>query len=713
MAPHPHFLKRRAAWGLTFLLLVALVVRLVAIHALAQPPVRDELDYHRLAVGLLAGGGYGLEPGRPTTFIPPLYPAFLAAVYLVFGEDYRAAWYAQALLNAASLVLVYLLGTALFSARVGVAAAGLFALYPSFEIVTTLHRENLAIPLLLGFLCALVKGIRESRGGLFLLAGVASGLLSLTSPIFVFLPLAVLGLGLLDRRVRPHWRRLFGLALVALVLWAPWQLRNSRLPAEPTDAKAYAYVALVFGHYPVFSGSFWWPLSDMGALERERERARQFLKERELALGGLPPDDRLARAWGELMGRIRDRPLAYAGFVLNRDLIFLASPPPGSSILRRRSPLLAGLAFVANALFVGLASLILVRTYRKDASAFGFIAALAYLLVVHGLTHSIRRYGYVFGPAWVLFGVAGLAHVGSRVGGYRGRLRDPLKRVWYSVFPRSPYAYLGRAVIRLVPGSYVSKVRDNFFTGRGPSGIVGDAIRAELNRRYYSSSESDIRRRGRAEFWGSDPGKRWHDLMRERCADPGRFSTEFLEPRLPLVFDISDLLGTDPRYHTVCEIGTGNGIFLRYLASRFPMVHRFVGVDLNGEQIRENQETYKGTGLEFVHGEISDWIETQGKRGTIFVACETFEFFTYNELRELLGHIRAKVSPAAVGVFALVSPRLSPDTVSLPRGSAAYSHNYLSLFRECGYDIFRHRVVSGGKTGSPYDIFTGVALTRP
>lgn len=397
--------------------LVAVVLRMAAIHWLAEPPQRDELDNHRIAVNLIEAKGYAVDPGHPTTYLPPVYPAFIASMYVIFGKDYRVVWYAQAILNAFLVFLIFSLGRMLFSETVGLWAAGLFAAYPSYEIVATLYRENLLIPMLLGVFYCLVRGLREDRHAFFVLAGCFSGLLLLTNFVYFFLPLVFFSFSVLDRRLRPQWQRFVSIVLVALALWLPWQIRNSLLPEEnQAEEKAYQHFAVMFGHYPVFSGDFRWTLSSMSKLEEERERAREFLRQRDQADAHLLPDERRAKDRKELTGRIWDRPGAYFMFVLNRDLILLISPPPGSSRLKGIHPMLAWAAFGVHALFVSGAILFLLKRYQIDATVLPFIGALAYLLVVYGLVHAIRRYGYVLEPMWCVFGAAALGHLGIRLG---------------------------------------------------------------------------------------------------------------------------------------------------------------------------------------------------------------------------------------------------------------------------------------------------------
>ena len=286
-------------------------------------------------------------------------------------------------------------------------------------------------------------------------------------------------------------------------------------------------------------------------------------------------------------------------------------------------------------------------------------------------------------------------------------IRPSLKKTWHLIFSKRPHEYVGRFLVKLIPESYQSRVRNEFFTARGPRGILADIVRAELNRQYYSSkTDEETRNRDREMFWGATPGKRWHEFTKARYHEEDPHHSEFLQPRRLLKGQISDFLASSGEYGTICEIGTGNGMFLHDLSKQSPSIKRFVGVDLNKEQILENRRTYAGTGLEFVHGEITDWIRNECKVGTIFVAIETFEFFTQNELEQLFRLIREKVRPAAIAMFALAESRACSEVVSRPRASIAFNHNYVYLLKQYDYRVFRQEI----QGGSPYDAICLLAI---
>jgi len=259
-----------------------------------------------------------------------------------------------------------------------------------------------------------------------------------------------------------------------------------------------------------------------------------------------------------------------------------------------------------------------------------------------------------------------------------------LKKTWYELFSDHPYTYLGRFLWAISSNSYKARFYDEFFVKKG---YLATFIQAELERQHYSKKEDEIRRFNREKFWGGKAGKKYHESKKEKYKSNLQ---EFLKGRDPLVTEIGDLLSSYPRFHTICEIGTGNGVFLYCLSRRFAhSVRNFVGIDLNKEQIMENKEAFKEKRLEFIHGEIADWINTKCEEGTIFVSYGTFEYFTQKELEELFELIGKKMGVAAIAMCETVNFALNREVVSKPRGGIAYSHSYPYLFRQCSYHIFR------------------------
>lgn len=289
--------------------------------------------------------------------------------------------------------------------------------------------------------------------------------------------------------------------------------------------------------------------------------------------------------------------------------------------------------------------------------------------------------------------------------------RQLLKKTWYLLFNDHPYTYPGRICIKFLPASYLSHFYDEFYSGKGPSGLFANMVRAELNRQYYSKAEEEIRRLNRDKFWGAKAGLRCNKVKKELFSNEDKFRTEYLKLKEPLIFQISELLSTGNRYHTICEIGTGHGMFLAHLSKRFTGIRKFIGIDLNKEQILENEQTYKDTSLEFIQAEISDWIRAHCEKGSIFIASGTFQYFTQKELCELFRLVRERGNPAAIAITEAINLDLNNELMSKPRGNTAFSHNYPYLFEQCNYHIFRQQVDRIDPAIAFYDQINMIATT--
>lgn len=383
----------RQAWGLGLILLVALVLRLAAVGAWGTPPQKDALQYHTIAVNLVAGHGYALQVGEPTSLRPPVYPLFLAAIYAMTGANYRHALYVQALLNALMVLPLFWLARRFSGSHaVGMLAAGLFAVHTSFEVVSRLYAENLLIPLGLGFVIAVARALQDTgRGwGWSLAGGVLAGLMGLTKPEMGLLGLALLLLGLMWPAARMYWRRLGIVALVSLLMVGAWQGRD--LGIRDHGEGHLAGTALFFSYYPAINGTWWWPVTDMQALERVRRQADAYLAGHSR--------EQMARA---LQAAITAHPGGFVQLAVNRVILLWASPPVGSSTLAGVSPVLRWLALLAQYALTALAmGMLLYSVARYRVQMVSMLAMALYMTIVYGLMHAIRRYGYPFVPEWCL-----------------------------------------------------------------------------------------------------------------------------------------------------------------------------------------------------------------------------------------------------------------------------------------------------------------------
>jgi 4-amino-4-deoxy-L-arabinose transferase-like glycosyltransferase len=221
---------------LLWILLIGAVIRGALWVWFQDLPIRiwDEQDYNKLARNLVEHGAFALEPGQELTSIrPPLYPVFVAGIYGLFGvENFQAVRLIQAVVSLVNVMLLYWLGAAVFSRRVGYWVAGLFCYYPSFLGYNNLLLTEVLFTFWLCLTCALVvRSLQRQSLGCLAGAGAVLGLAALTrSVLWLFPPVLVVFLlltwkGSLGRRLAAASVVVVPFALVL----APWAVRNTRL----------------------------------------------------------------------------------------------------------------------------------------------------------------------------------------------------------------------------------------------------------------------------------------------------------------------------------------------------------------------------------------------------------------------------------------------------------------------------------------------------
>ena len=242
---------------------VGLALRIAWTLAAQTAPVSDAATYDGLGWRLAQGMGYAREDGAPTAFLPVGYPAFLAALYTVFGHSWTAAGIANALLGALSIALTYRLAREVLPSRASLAAAGAVALLPSHIIAFTpvLRNEALHLVFVLAALLAACAFARRPDWRSAALFGAVIGVGVYVRPILLFFPVAAALLLLLrggGADATP--RRAAALAtlslLVAVALLMPWTARNYAVFNEPILTATNGGITFYLGNGPGATGEY-------------------------------------------------------------------------------------------------------------------------------------------------------------------------------------------------------------------------------------------------------------------------------------------------------------------------------------------------------------------------------------------------------------------------------------------------------------------------
>jgi 4-amino-4-deoxy-L-arabinose transferase-like glycosyltransferase len=216
-------MDRRAA-------LVFVVCAAPRLLALAVFPHAASTYYDELATGLLTTGRFGFD-GVPSTYIEPLYPAFLAAARMLTGNSTEAVLLLQIALASFGGVLLFRLGSRLAGPQAGLYAAMFYAFHPylirqSVALLEITLCATLAIAATLRL--SRVEGARDAAG-----AGVLLGLLMLTRASFA--PVVVGAAAWLAWRGRVRLAAV--LVVTALLVQAPWLVRNTRVDGSPIPSR--------------------------------------------------------------------------------------------------------------------------------------------------------------------------------------------------------------------------------------------------------------------------------------------------------------------------------------------------------------------------------------------------------------------------------------------------------------------------------------------
>lgn len=221
--------------------LAALALRLFFVFAFSHV-AGDSFVYGDIAKAWLQHGTYALTDNghlRPTLIRLPGYPAFLAAIFSVFGlEHYTAVMVVQALIDTNTCLVIAALALELMNAKAAKAAYLLSALCPFIaNYVAAPLTETLAIFASAHALFYGARGIKNSQTGrpamlTWFAAGVWTAVGILLRPDGGIM-LVTLGLGLAVLLVRSPYKRrviLAGalLAVTSLAPLIPWTIRNWR-----------------------------------------------------------------------------------------------------------------------------------------------------------------------------------------------------------------------------------------------------------------------------------------------------------------------------------------------------------------------------------------------------------------------------------------------------------------------------------------------------
>ena len=188
----------------------------------------DTYDYDNGAVSLLQQHVFTSD--YALFFRPPLYPLFLALVYLFSFSNHLLVAVIQSIMLTFVALIIYKIAKLLFSEATALIAAAIFAFHPYFlDIALKVASEPLFLLCSIMAIYALIRYEKlMGRVGLLWFSGFCSGLAILTRPTFIIIvPVVLIWLFLLRKNFK-YLCKVYAIFVIAiLITLSPWIIRNN------------------------------------------------------------------------------------------------------------------------------------------------------------------------------------------------------------------------------------------------------------------------------------------------------------------------------------------------------------------------------------------------------------------------------------------------------------------------------------------------------
>ena len=237
--------------------LLSMCVRLVFLFQLQSTPLfgvfaPDTQYYDQFAIQILAGDFTFPE----SVYLHPLYPLFLAFLYLFLGHSFVAVALSQIILDSLTCLLLYFISLKVFSSKtVGIMASFFYALY-SMAIFYTGFVLDVT---LLAFLCVVlilivVYSVQKWRS--WVLAGfVMAAIVLLKANMALFAPVLI-GWYLFSNNGKAKLRNAGLFVAAFLIVLIPFSIRNYAIVKSFSPVPLHGGMNFYLGNNPRASGTF-------------------------------------------------------------------------------------------------------------------------------------------------------------------------------------------------------------------------------------------------------------------------------------------------------------------------------------------------------------------------------------------------------------------------------------------------------------------------
>lgn len=209
----------------------ALYLRLRMIAAISHILSHDAINYDAMARQFLNNGVLGYMSQKPNAYVTPGYPIFLSVIYSIFGYDSASRFMqvrvAQAVLGAATCILIFAIAKRLFNSRASIFALFISAVYPTFVWAPSLIlTEVLYTFLFVLYIYIQIYAIDKSTKFSSILSGAVFALAVLVRPLMFPLFFIPFIMHYLTTGNKTAFRQLAAAIIGVVLTMMPWWIRN-------------------------------------------------------------------------------------------------------------------------------------------------------------------------------------------------------------------------------------------------------------------------------------------------------------------------------------------------------------------------------------------------------------------------------------------------------------------------------------------------------
>jgi len=355
--------------------ILALFIRLVYLNQVISTPIFQGLavdteKYENFALQIIKGN----LTYKDSIYLNPLYPFFLALIYLIFGHSNLSVVIIQAILDSVSCILIYYIASLLFNKKVAIIAALIYACYGIAVFYTgILLAPTLVIFFTLLFIASLLVAQEKGQVLIFFLSGILFGLAVLSRPntilFLFFLPLWFFTV--LKNKLRIH-KSIQGFLLLLVGFFMVTSLISIRnyLIIEKFTTSVVGGINFYIGNNPQAKGYY---ISPHGIISSPIEQVKTSIHYAEKESGKRLTPSQASRYWlFKGLKFIKDNPIDAFFLYIKKFALFW-----------RKEEIRQNIDYTLSKTFVPI--------FRLPFISFGVIAPFAIL----GILLSIKRSGNV------------------------------------------------------------------------------------------------------------------------------------------------------------------------------------------------------------------------------------------------------------------------------------------------------------------------------